>query len=165
MAVTTSLVVQFSQSSADSSGQLSAELDGRENGLNSGKTSFLPGDPAFFLVFKSDDVVIDSVESSAGQVSLIGPGFFEVQDEWVQFADTNEASVGKPITDNLTYQWYGASLGTVEVKGGKLVCQTKGVGMLKVSYRSAYIAYRLGSPATINGDADFQILVLVKGHN
>lgn len=163
MAVTTSLVVQFTQ--GQQSGQLSAEVDSREDGLNLGKTSFLPGDAANFLVFKSDDVVLDSLLASAGSISYVGAGFYVVEDEWVQFADTNEASVQKPITDSFVYQWYGNSLGTVEVKGGKLVSQIKGVGMLKVSYRSAYVAYRLGSPATINGESDFQILVMVKGHN
>lgn len=165
MAVTTSLVVQFSQSASADSGQLSAEIDGRDDGLNSGKTQFAPGDPAFFLVFKSEDVVIDTIESSAGQLSFVGTGYFEIKDEWVHFADTNEASVGKAISDNFVYEWFGNNLGLVEVKNGKLYCQTKGVGVLKVSYRSLFYAYRLGSPATINGSTDFQILVLVKGHN
>lgn len=161
--VTTSIVVQFSSSTG--SGQLSAEIDSREDGLNKGKTSFVPGDPAAFLVFKSPDVILDAVQATGGSISPAGSGSFSVVDEWVQFMDTDTASPAKYISSGLTYEWFGNNLGAVTFKGGNLVAESKGVGMLKISYIAEYEAYRLQSPSQMNGKTDFQIAALVKGHN
>lgn len=162
MAVTTSIVVQFSQGTAG--GSLSAEVDSREDGLNGGKSSFLPGQTAYFLIFKSPDVVLDAVLSSAGVLNDVGEGLMDVE-EWLTFSDASEVSTSKRVESGLSYQWYGNNLGAVTVSGDKLVAQTKGVGVLKVTYKAKYRAYGLSSPALINGKSEFQIAVLVKGHN
>lgn len=162
MTVTTSIVVQFSQGA--SGGSLSAEIDSREDGLNLGKSNFLPGDSASFLVFRSPDVTLDLVSASAGTVSSIGSGLYEVE-EWLTFADSVEVTTGKRVHSDFSYQWFGKNLGAVTVSGDKVVCPTKGVGVLKVSYKAAYEAFTLASPAQINGKSEFQIAVLVKGHN
>lgn len=162
MAVTTSIVVQFSQNSAG--GSLSAEIDSREDGLNQGKSSFAPGDRAFFLLFKSSDVAVDSVVASGGSISSAPGGLYDVE-EWLTFADATEANLSKPMYSGFTYQWYGNNLGAVTVSGNKVTAPTKGVGVLKVTYKAAYDAYSLASPATMNGKSEFQIAVLVKGHN
>lgn len=160
--VTTSIVVQFSQGA---SGQLSAEIDSRPEGHNSGKTSFAPGETAHFLVFKSDDVTIDQLIASYGAVSYLGEEDFDVEDEWLQFADTNEANLSKPYASGFSFQWYGTNLGTLTPVGNKVTCPTKGVGMAKVSYTARCRVYALPSPSQINGSSNFQILVLVKGHS
>lgn len=167
MAVTTSIVVQFSAGSSGDS--LSAEVDSREDGLNQGKTSFAPGDTPVFLLFKSSDsVIIDAVIPSAGAISpvLVDPllGLYDVE-EWVTFADTTEASLQKTVYSGFTYLWYGNNLGTVTVSGNKLVCAVKGVGVLKVKYKAKYVPYSLASPSLLNGKSDFQIAVVVKGHS
>lgn len=164
MAVTTSIVVQFTQGGGDS-GRLSAEIDSRPDGLNGGKTNFNPGDTAHFLVFKSDDVVIDEVTASAGSITAGVASDYEIKDEWVNFIDTDEANPAKPISSGLTYQWFGNNLGAVRYLNGKLISDVKGVGVLKISYRTAFLPYSVNSPSSINGLTDFQIGVLVKGHN
>lgn len=166
--VTTSIVVQFSQGS---SGILTAEIDARETGLNGGDTSFLPGDIARFLVFKSSDVVLDLVTSSIGVAAIasLGTGLYVVGDtgeeEWLTFADTAEADLPKPYTSGFEYEWYGNNLGVPSVQGTKVVLPQKGIGVLRVKYNSQYQAYALSSPAQMNGKTTFQILVYVKGHN
>lgn len=166
--VTTSIVVQFSQGN---SGILTAEIDARETGLNGGKTSFLPGDTANFLVFKSDDVTIDSVDCSLGplRITPLGLGLYQVGDtgeeEWLSFANAVEADLSKPFHSDFVYEWYGNNLGTPAIKGNKVVVPTKGIGMLKVKYKAQYRAYALSSPSSVNGKTDFQVLVVVTGHN
>lgn len=160
--VSTSIVVQFSQGS--SGGSLTAEVDSREDGLNLGKTSFSPGDTARFLVFSSSDVTIDSVVSSAGTITPLGEGMYLVE-EFLTFADTIEATTNKVPYSNFISQWYGTNLGSVTVKGNTVTATTKGVGVLKVSYKAKYNAYALASPSHINLKNEFQIVVVVKGHN
>lgn len=167
MAVTTSIVVQFSQGGAG--GSLSAEIDSREAGFNAGKSSFFPGETATFLVFKTPDVVLDEVSASSGSIGIPvsdpHAGLFSVEDEWITFAGVSEASTAKLVHSGFTYQWFGNNLGAVTVVGGKVVAPLSGVGMLKVSYKAKYVPYSLASPSVLNGKSDFQIAVLVKGHS
>lgn len=162
--VTTSIVVQFSSSAGLSSSTLSAELDSRPDGLNGGKTSFLPGDTAAFLVFKGPAVVIDTVTPSAGAVALIGEGLFEVE-EWLTFANAKEANTTKLVFSDFSYQWFGNSLGSVTVEGSVVTAASSGVGMLQVKYKAKYVAYRLTAPSLLAGKTTFQIVVVVSGHD
>lgn len=159
MAVTTSIVVQFSSSSGS---VLTAEVDSREDGLNNGKTSFSPGNTAKFLVFKSDNVTIDSMVSSAGTLSPAGSGTYEVE-EWVTFSNTAETSVSKPVASGFSYEWFGTSLGTITASETSLRVESKGVAVAKVKYQSKYLAYALASPASLNGESEFQIVVFISG--
>lgn len=166
--VTTSLVVQFSNGN---NGILTAEIDAREAGLNGGDTSFSPGDIAYFLVFKSPDVVLDLITSSIGSAAItsMGVGNYIVGDtgeeEWLSFADAKEADLSKPYSSGFEYEWFGNNLGVPVVQGNKVVVPSKGVGMLRVKYNSQYTAFGLSSPSNINGETDFNILVFIKGHN
>lgn len=163
--VTTSIVVEFKQVG---NSLLTAEIDSRPSGMNNGRTSFSPGDSPVFLLFKSDDVTVDRIISSYGTVlSVIPPppgmDLYEVE-EWITFADTDEASLTKPYYTGLTYEWYGTNLGTLTPKGTSIRAATKGVGVAKVKYYSRFTAHSVPSPLTMNGKTDFQILVFVAGH-
>lgn len=163
--VTTSIVVEFKK---EGSSVLTAEIDSRPTGFNNGRTSFSPGDSAVFLLFKTDDVTVDSLISSYGVVEAVTPippatDLYEVE-EWLTFADTDTASLSKPYTIGLTYEWYGTNLGTLTPDGTSIRAATKGVGVAKVKYRSRFTAHSIASPLTMNGKSDFQILVFVAGH-
>lgn len=162
MPVSTSIVVQFSQNAAG--GHLSAEIDSRDTGLNKGNTSFIPGDTAYFLLFKSPDVIIDALAVSAGSLVSAAGGLYDVE-EWVTFADVLEMTPSKPITSGFSFQWFGNNLGPITVVGGVMRCAIKGIGVAKVKYQSQYTGHGIASPSTLNGLSDFQIAALVKGHN
>lgn len=162
--VTTSIVVQFSSSGSASASSLSAELDSRPDGLNQGKTSFLPGDTAAFLVFKGPAVILDSVLASGGAVGLIGEGLFEVE-EWLTFANAKEANTAKQVFSDFQYQWFGNNLGLVTYDGSVVTAENSGIGMLYVTYKAQYVAYRISSPSLMNGKTSFQIVVVVSGHD
>jgi hypothetical protein len=161
--VKTSIVVQFT--TADAGGHLSAEIDSRPDGYNKGNTNFVPGDSPAFLVFKSSNVTIVSVEPSAGSIVSLAGGNFLVENEMMHFAKETEASLGKPITGALTSKWLGNDLGAVTVVGDmKVRVADTGVGVLKTSYNSPFLAYRLtGLPTTLNGEASYEVLILITG--
>ena len=59
--------VQFGNpDGSEAAGHLSAEIDTRPGGLNGGRTSFNPGETAYILVYKSDNVSITDTICSAG---------------------------------------------------------------------------------------------------
>lgn len=159
-AVTTTIVVQFNSDT----GGLSAEIDSRPTGLNGGKTSFAPGDTAFFLVFPTGDAVIDQVVASAGGVSSAGAGTYPVR-EVLTFANSREASLSKSYAGGGTVQWFGNNLGTITFNGSKATVPVAGVGVALVTYNASYTAYGLNAPSQINGLTNFEILVVVIGHD
>ncbi len=163
--VTTSLVVQFNTSGA--SGLLNAEIDSRPAGYNKGKTSFNPGDAPVFLVFKSSDVEIDSIEPSAGTIGDEQGGTVEVT-EMLEFANVTEATLQKPVDGgSIVAKWLGNSLGTPVLVGDtKITVPNSGVAVLKVTYQSRFTAHRLnGIPTALNGETEFEVLIVITGHN
>lgn len=161
MAVTANITVSFGSEGAGD--HLSAEIDGREDGLNGGDTSFAPGDTAYFLVFKSDNVEYDEPVCSAGTIITAEGGTVEKEEE-LTFADTDTASLSVPCTGALTVTWLGRSLGDLTLTDPMTVkASSKGVAVAKVAYEATADAYGLQSPATLEGLTDFSILVYILG--
>lgn len=146
-------------------GQLSAEIDTRPGGLNGGRSSFSPGETAYILVYKSDNVSITDTICSAGSLSAQGSAVVTVTEE-LMFEDSDTATLGKPVRSTITQSvWYGRSLGGLTLQSDKVTVKasTKGVGVAKVTYDALAMAYALSSPAALNGETDFSILALIKG--
>ena len=166
MAVTANITVTFgTQDGAAGDGHLSAEVDGRETGLNGGETSFDPGDTAYFLVYRSDNVSIDSVESSAGSIIPATAGTVTKEQD-LTFAGSDEASLSVPANSLGTVTWLGSPLGglTLQADGVTVKASASGVGVARVSYTPAHVsAYGLVSPSSLGGLTDFPIVVLVTG--
>lgn len=158
--------VQFgSPDGADAAGHLSAEIDTRPDGLNGGRTSFNPGETAYILVYKSDNVSITDTICSAGSLSPQGSAIVSVTEE-LMFEDADTASLGKPARSGLSQSvWYGRSLGSLTLQSDKVTVKAaaKGVGVAKVTYDALAQVYALSSPATLNGETDFSILAVIKG--
>lgn len=148
--VTTSIVVQFSTGSED--GVLTVEVDDRDaaqGGLNGGKTSFVPGDTVFLLLYKSSNVTLQAALASIGSLSA-GQQVTISKTEDVTFAGETEASVRYPVLPgSLSYQWIGASLGAVSVISENKVripappANSYPVGIARVTYDTRATAYRL----------------------
>ncbi len=160
------LRVQFGNpDGSEASGHLSAEVDSRPGGLNGGKTAFQPGETVYILVYKSDNVGITDTTCSAGSLSAQGTATITVSEE-LMFEDSDTASLAKPARSSLSQSvWYGRSLGNLALQSDKVTVKasTKGVGVAKVTYDALALVYALSSPATLNGEADFSILALIKG--
>lgn len=163
----TTVVVQFTNPAAATAtnAHLSAELDARPAGLNAGKTTFIPGATAYVLIYKSANVTLLPAQSSAGSFSYSGTVLVQHTDE-LQFADAATASLNVPMDGAIvSYKWIGRDLGapTVGVDGKTVSVPTSGVGVLSITYNATATIGALASPATVSGEIDFSILVLIKG--
>lgn len=157
--------VQFGNPDSEAAGHLSAEVDTRPDGLNGGKSSFNPGETAYLLVYKTDNVSITDTVCSAGSLIAQGSTTVTVTEE-LMFEDVDTASLSKPARAGLSQSiWYGRSLGNLSVQSDKLSvkAETKGVAVAKVTYDTLAYVYALSSPATLNGETDFSILAIIKG--
>ena len=162
--ITASLVVEFD--AGEDGGILTAEIDTFPTGLNSGETSFVPGDSPGFLIYKTSNVVIDSITTSAGAVSNLGSGFTpEPIEDHIIFTDDKVQDVSKPIFSSFTSKWLGASLGAVTYTEKTVTVGSIGVGVLKISYNSFFSKHRLtGVPAVLNGETSFPVVIYIVGH-
>lgn len=98
--MTASAVVNFG-SSSEASEVLSAELDGRETGMNAGKISFGASDTPVFLVYAS---IPYSWQVSQGSAAVISPREISEHDADVVVAlqpgeNTTEVSLDKPAVE------------------------------------------------------------------
>jgi len=166
MAINTSFQVSFGVDDAGGVGagaHLSAELDDRDGGRNAGKTSFVPGDVAYFFVFSSDNVTYSPPIPSAGSVTSSGSELVE-REEDITFADTDTATLQVPATSITSVTWLGNSLGSLSLTGPKTVrASASGVAVARVRFQASADVYGLQSPASIGGLTDYSILVFVKG--
>lgn len=158
--------VQFGNpDGANAEGHLSAEIDTRPEGLNGGRSAFNPGETAYILVYKSDNVSITDTICSAGSLTAQGSTVVTVTEE-LMFEDADTATLGKPARTSLSAPvWYGRSLGGLTLQSDRVTVKasSKGVAVAKVSYEALAYVYALASPATLNGETDFSILALIKG--
>lgn len=163
-----SIRVTFGNEYSGSDAHLSAEIDDREGGLNGGRTTFAPGDSVWFLVYKSANVVIDSVVTSAGSITL-GGAVSVTKDVELEFPDTNSATSDIPVNAISAPIWLGTSLGALTLQEDKMTITAarKGVAVCKVSSESTATSYKLTAPATLPGPdgpvTEFSVVVVVTG--
>lgn len=158
--------VQFGNPDGTSAeGHLSAEIDSREDGLNAGMTSFAPGDTAYLLVYKSDNVSITDTICSAGSLTPAGSAVVSVTEE-LMFEDADTATLSRPaVSSTLQVRWFGRSLGALALQADKATVKAsgKGVAVASVTYDAPALVYALSSPASLDGETDFSILALIRG--
>jgi hypothetical protein len=163
MALNTSFQISFGTKDGAASAHLSAEIDDRAEGLNAGKTQFVPGDTAWFLVYKSDNVTYADPVPSAGTITA-GAAVTITKEEDLAFADTDTATINIPATAIVSYTWLGTSLGTLVLIDPTTVKATaKGVAVCRVKYTAAADSWALASPAQVAGLTDYSILVYILG--
>jgi len=172
--ITQTLVVGFGQGSDTSGDVLIAEIDGRDTGLNKGKTTFSPGEDVYILAYISGNVSISSVIASHGTVFRDNsiPTQVVDQSEFLVFSNVYEATVQKPLNyagGLFDFTWLGNNLGNVirlndsklrVSSGPTLVAPYVGVGLLE--YNSSAIAYKLTNTLLV-GQEEYQIAVQFTG--
>jgi hypothetical protein len=163
--VTATVVVNFTDNASAGGGILTAEIDGRPAGFNGGKSSFVAGDSPVILIYRTTNVVINSVIPSTGVMSPHGSGTsLETQD--LQFATDVSATLDKPITGSLvSTKWLGRDLGTLSLTGEAGVRATgTPPGIARVTYNATYQAYRLSNVVSpLNGETVFPVVIVVTG--
>ena len=166
-AVTTTVQISFGTGGADAArAHLSAEVDGRSNGLNGGKTSFVGGEPVYVLLYKSSNVTIKSKILSAGSLFAAESQLVDVE-EIITFSNSRESSLSKPASGGVSVTWYGASLGGLSIAedGTSVTASASGVAVAKVTYKSNALAYRISTPLELGGVKDYSILLFILGES
>lgn len=154
--------VQFGSGALEGD-HLSAEVDDRAIGLNEGKTAFLPGDTAWFLVYRSAGLAL-TLDSSAGSV-MGGDEVYFNKTEDVSFEASAAAALPVPARSILDVLWIGRSLGNLQLgaDGMSLTAATSGVAIARVTYAVKAVSYGLASPESVAGLNDFDVLVMITG--
>lgn len=162
--VSATIVVDFGAAAGDEDSILVAELDSREDGLNNGKTTFLPGDDVYYFVYKTDNVEIVQHESSAGSIVQQGTVTFVEEGAYVTFEDSDRNSDSKPI-EGLSYKWLGKSLGNISVVGQvNYVADSSGVAIAKCNITRTPLVFKLtGVPTKLGGESNYKVLIYIKG--
>ncbi|MDK9690530.1 hypothetical protein [Azospira sp.] len=154
--------VQFGASTS-ASDHLSAVVDDRAAGPNAGKTSFLPGDTAWFLVHRSEGIEL-KLDSSAGSI-VGGNEVTLVKTEDISFENSAAGSLPVPAKAITSVLWIGRSLGGIKLGGDglSLTADESGVAIARITYTCRAVSYGLVAPDRVAGLVDFDVLVLITG--
>lgn len=163
--VTTSLVVTLGDTGGDDS-LFNAEVDGRDDGLNNGNTSFQPGATIFILLFKTDDVTTLDAITSKGNLVKQGTSQYAVTG-FAEFANETESSLSYPVPAgaSLTTRWLGNNLGAFTIRNQSAIVLSTDktalgdpfVGVLEYSYTAVATIYKLEN-TMITGAVPYEIL-------
>lgn len=157
--ITAHLVVQFSDAADNLNAVL--EIDDRDNGYNAGKTTFYPGDQPAMLLFMPTGYVVDTIVTSAGNVTLIGDTTKLIESDYV-FANEDTSSLTYPHSSGFSYYWMGVDAGALSVSNqfevklptrpidpvSNLPVPPYRVGVARATYTSDAKAYRLSAVPT-----------------
>jgi hypothetical protein len=146
------------------SGFLSAEVDGRENGLNNGSTSFIPGGTAHFLVHAGPNVIISGTDATGGTLFPGAAQTYQLTED-LAFSGTDQARLSKPVVSLDSWIWLGRDLGTLTLQpdGVTVVADSVGHAIARVTITVVASSWSLAAPATLGGERKFPIQVRVTG--
>jgi len=135
----------------DESGNLSAEIDRRPEGLNAGLVNFKVGDSPGFLVYLPTGFKISEVRPTLGSITSVGTTTISVE-EWLTFENSRFGRTSKPVASGLTYlETYGDAISGTVVGGG-VIAPAPLVAVARVRYNTTVAQYRLtgvGNPVPV----------------
>ena len=159
--VTTNIVVQFGSEDDADKYHLSAEIDSREDGYNKGKTSFIPGDSPYLLIYKSDELSL-SFDVSTGGLSSRSSELIAV-DDFVTFANSDQEDVSKPPSGGVTLKRIAGSPGAT-ISNMTISLPEPDVAVWKASYATrAYVYQLVGIPTELEDETSFPVVVFITG--
>ena len=165
--ITTTLVITFTDPAAAAAQNLflSAEVDGRPDGLNKGITSFLLGDSPAFLVFKSAGLTT-TMEATSGSIGGAGGGIQVKQVENITFIKTNTANLSKPAMGNsVTWIHVGGDSGALTVNGALVTTPNPILAVYQATYYASADGYRLSGVGAVAGVVEVSSVIFIEGKN
>lgn len=154
--ITSSLSIAFSY---ESTLVLKAEVDSRSDGYNKGKTSFIPGDSPYFLVYPDTAISLLQFITSEGSIADHGSSS-RVVEEWVDIAYARETSLSYFPANPVVIAARCKGSVSFSFKGDKLLASSRVVARVRVRYDANFRVYSLNGAA---GDTD--VLIHVIGSN
>jgi hypothetical protein len=147
------------------------EADARPGGLNGGRTQFYAGGTIYLLGFHTPNITVFPPVTTLG-TSLPGAGYAlaEISDTVVFDHTTATAELSYPINAGLqSVAWQGVTPGSLVVSGNTVYCNllpayremsdagTPWVAAANVTYKSRALVYRLDTPVTLAGLAEYEL--------
>ncbi|MBF0628355.1 MAG: hypothetical protein HQL91_09040 [Magnetococcales bacterium] len=116
-------------------GFLSAEVDGRIDGPNEGRTTFYGGDAVHLMIHVGDDVTLLDPLVSTGVVWLDGQEETTITEDLV-FSLSTTATLSKPALGIDSELWFGLNLGplTLESDQRTVTARFAGVAIVRVKW-------------------------------
>ncbi|MBF0295682.1 MAG: hypothetical protein HQL96_10885 [Magnetococcales bacterium] len=147
-----------------STGFLTAEVDGRIDGPNEGRTTFYGGDVVHLMVHVGDDVTLLDPLVSTGVVWLDGQEETTITEDLV-FSLSTTATLSKPALAIDSELWFGLNLGplTLETDQRTVTARFAGVAIVRVTYRSMMQHWIAWVPETVAGHDAFPFQVRFAG--
>ncbi|MBF0370318.1 MAG: hypothetical protein HQL52_12770 [Magnetococcales bacterium] len=147
-----------------SSGNLSAEIDGRIDGLNAGRTAFYSGETAHLLVHAGAEVDDISVAASTGTLSANADQSYQVTQD-VSFDGSNSASLNQPAVSIDSVIWLGADLGEIslETDGMTVTAANSGVAIARITCTIQAKSWGLSAPSEVADLDSFPVQVNITG--
>jgi len=168
--INTSFSVDVAESEREFTGYASVQL---ADNLNSGRSTFAPGDDVYFFVIHSDNVRLGTPDVSAG--SMASTGRYETIDAVdtliFKSGQSNSQALSRPAAHgNVSFNWQGKNLGgaylgvdnmTVKISQPSLRnsndLPVSGTGVLVAKYTIRAKIYRLSLPDTVDGETTFTV--------
>ena len=171
--VTTSVSVSFSTTN---NVEIKAQVDDRSpaNGGFNSTTSFKPGDPVVWLLFKTSTVTILDIIPSHGSSSGGGSTTYLVEEN-ISVSGAFDASLGYPYTSAWSASWLGSGgiqpainppkVGDTSITFNSSNPQYKkygAVGVIKATYNSTAQKHTL-THSPITGESEYEIVIFIAG--
>ena len=162
MAITTSLVINFSDENNDENddGESDVLLDAEINAIdNDDKTNFTAGDIVYFRIYHSSGYIV--TQTAGSTVLSQSNRTTTIIDEEIQFAFSTTASTDKLITTLDSFYWIGNNLGTIiKSNDNEVACEVENdIGIAKITYQTKYDLWAFNSPASINGSVNYSVII------
>ena len=163
MALTASLVVNFGAGAAVGIGaSLQAELD---DVLNNDKSSFLPTETAYFVIYKyPSSVIVEKPIPSSGMVVAKG-SVTRTKTQTLEFTNGSTASLSYPPSGSvIVKRWYGNEGQGFAVSGMSASISSLDPCVCEVEYQTSGASWELLPPTIdIEETPEWPIIVFIQG--
>ena len=157
--------------------QVMAEVDGRPDGYNSGKTQFGWGDTVYLALYHDGSSMKVDAGATSGSISLVKANESVTIKDMAQFVNTTDGNTSKPIITLNSMEWFGSTPEprVAKAKNAKLVLDYIGTGtpppvgvyVGRVNYTAKANIYKLVLPtkAAAGNDPEYQVMVWFKAES
>ena len=145
-------------------GYLSAEVDGREDGLNRGHTAFGPGSTSHFLVHAGPGVSVTDLDSTDGTLFPGGSQAFQIEED-LTFSGSAQTRISRPAKSLDSCIWMGRNLGNLilATDGMTVTAENSGLAIARVKYTVTPSSWGITSPSNLGGLDEFPVAVRITG--
>ena len=152
-----STTVTFAITGTDSADEIQVELDEEANNK---KSTFLPSETCYFLVFTNPQNMAIDIDTTMGTVTARGTKSVSVEDT-LQFVQSNSEGLNKVPNGSVSTEWIGRAGGSPSVSGSNVTLPAPVNGILNCTYQSTARSYSLSGVTIPAGLEEIEVLIVV----